>query len=61
MKYTVFVFGGEKDGMSIGTFETLNEAKKRAKDFYIRNIDTVDELWCGIEIFDENDNQIVKF
>lgn len=60
-RYTAFVVGGEKDGMSIGSFNTLDEAIKFAKDFGRRHIAEFDVTWGGVAIFDETDEQIVEW
>ena len=53
-RYTVYWTGGERDGETIGEFDTEGEAIKFANDFYKQHEDEFDPVCGGVGITDPN-------
>lgn len=61
MKYTVYWVAGERDGETLGEFETENEAIKFARAFYDEHEDEFDPCCGGAGIADPEGNVVTDW
>lgn len=56
--YEVYWIGGERDGQTVGKFETESEAVSFAKKFSAEHENEFDECWGGVGIVDPDNNPV---
>lgn len=56
--YTVFWVAGERDGETLGEFDTEQEAIKFAEEFLKQHEEEFDDLWGGVGITDPDGEEI---
>ena len=56
--YTVFFVAGERDGETLGEFDTITEAIKFAQEFQEQHKNEFDDLCGGVGIADPDGNEV---